>query len=152
MTLRVWNGTNGSWATASNWHPAGVPGPGDVADITSGVVDINGADTSRRTIVVNAVRGDITTGLTVDNTSLGAGSTTWLIGTGNVAALTLDNAVTDGTIAASQGPAEVYVNANQTAVNRGWWTIASTTGSSITTTVNGQFVNAGGIESGSHGS
>src|SRR4051794_141808 len=69
MTLQVWNGTNGSWATASNWHPAGVPGPGDVADITSGVVDINGADTSRRTIVVNAVRGDITTGLTVDNTS-----------------------------------------------------------------------------------
>jgi hypothetical protein len=154
MTMRVWNGTNGSWSTASNWSPAGVPGPGDVADITAGVVDANGVDLSRRKIVINAIRGDITTGLTVDNTSLGvgAGGITYLNGIGNVAFLTLNNAVTDGVIVARQGPAEVYVNANQTAVNRGWWTIGSTTGSSITTYAYGQFINAGGIEASAHGS
>lgn len=152
MTLRVWNGTNGSWSVAHNWHPGGVPGRGDVADITAGTVDINGVDTSYRTIVVDAVRGDITTGISVDNTSLGVGSTTSLIGAGNVAFLTLNNAVTDGTVTASRGPGEVVIPTGSTSVNRGWWAIASTTGSSITTIANGNFINAGAIESGSHGS
>jgi hypothetical protein len=152
MTMRIWNGTNGSWSVARNWHPGGVPGRGDVADITAGIVNINGVDTSYRTIVVDAVRGDIATGITVQNTSLGAGSNTQLIGAGNVAFITLKNAVTDGIIGAYNGPGEIIVPGATTAVNRGWWPIASTTGSSLTLIANGNFVNAGAIESGSHGS
>ena len=152
MGLEIWNGSNGSWSTAGNWYPAKAPQPGDIVAITAGMVDANGVNTARDIININAIRADITTGLTIDNSSLGAGSTTNLVGQGQIAFLTLNNAVTDGTLASYYGPSEVIVPTGSYAVNRGWWAIASTTQSSLTTVANGQFINAGVIESGSHAS
>jgi hypothetical protein len=152
MALRIWNGSNGSWSTPGNWYPDGVPQPGDVVAITAGTVDANGVNTSKDVINVDAVRGDITTGLSIDNTSLGSGSTTYLNGTGNVAFLTLVNAVTDGIVIASNGPGEAVIPAGTQVVNRGWWGIASTLQSSLVVVARGQFINAGGIESGAHAS
>ena len=47
MGLRIWNGSNGSWSTASNWYPNGAPQPGDIVAITAGTVDANGVNTTR---------------------------------------------------------------------------------------------------------
>lgn len=151
MALRIWNGTNGSWNTVTNWYPSQLPGRGDSADITAGIVDANGINTQGLTVVVDAVRGDITTELSLHNASLAVGSYTSLIGAGNIAFLALDNASTNGTLVATYGPGEILVESGSTASNRGWWGIASTTQSSLTLGVNGQFTNRGGIEAGSNG-
>jgi hypothetical protein len=152
MARRIWNGTNGAWTTASNWYPSVLPTRGDSANITAGIVDANGVDTRGITIVIDAVRADITTELSVDNANLGVGSYTSLIGAGNVAFLMLNNANTNGVVVATQGPGEIIVNTDSNAGNHGWWGIASPTQSSLTLGVNGHFTNFGGIESGANGS
>jgi hypothetical protein len=148
--LRIWNGTNGSWSTPGNWYRNGVPQPGDTVAITAGQVDANGVSTANDIISVDAIRSDIQTGLSIDNTSLGGGSTTNLIGFNNTAHLTLNNAVTDGTLVAGHGPADVTIPSGTDTVNRGTWNISSTSQSSLTTIANGSFLNAGVIESGSN--
>src|SRR3954453_1839980 len=96
MAFHILNGTNGDWSTPGNWYPSGVPAPGDVASITSGRVTVSNADMSHRTIMVNAVHGNTVTDLSLNGVSLGLGSTTYLVGYGNVASLTLHNAITEG--------------------------------------------------------
>jgi hypothetical protein len=152
MAFHIWNGTNGAWSTPGNWYPNGVPASGDVATITAGRVTVSGVDTSYRTILVDAIRGNVATELSLNGVSLGVGSNTYLVGYGNVASLTLNNAVTDGVLVDSYGPGEVVVPSGSYAVNRGWWAISSTTNSSLTTIAYGNFINAGAIESGSHAS
>ena len=38
QTKYTWNGSSGSWQTASNWNPNGVPGAADTAVVNSGTV------------------------------------------------------------------------------------------------------------------
>src|ERR1051326_3825846 len=40
MTTKTWSDGTGDWNTASDWNPAGVPGPGDDAVIPSGTVSL----------------------------------------------------------------------------------------------------------------
>jgi hypothetical protein len=151
MTFRIWNGLNGEWTTPTNWYPTGAPQPGDTVGITAGNVRMSGADTSRDTIFVDAFQGKTHTELTLKGDSLGYGSTTYLVGYGNVAFLTLNNAVTSGVVVDSYGSGEVDVPKGAYAVNFGWWAISSTTQSQIFTYARGNFINAGAIESGPHG-
>lgn len=46
MTLRTWFGGTGSFTTAGDWSPAGVPQSGDTALITAGTVDVTRLDIS----------------------------------------------------------------------------------------------------------
>ncbi len=44
----TWNGGSGSWGTAGNWTPAGVPGAGDGVTITTGTVSLDADRTVAR--------------------------------------------------------------------------------------------------------
>ena len=46
MATYTWNGTNGSYDTAADWSPTGVPGSGDTAVIDAGNVSTGLSDAS----------------------------------------------------------------------------------------------------------
>ena len=46
MATKTWIGTDGSWSTAGNWSPSGVPADADTVFITSGSDDIDGDNQS----------------------------------------------------------------------------------------------------------
>jgi PEP-CTERM motif len=65
-TTRQWKGGTSNWNTASNWNPSGVPGSGDIANVT-------GMTTTSQTITYNYTGSAVSlSGLTVDLTG-GAG-------------------------------------------------------------------------------
>src|SRR3954467_2289665 len=118
MARRIWNGSNGSWSTPSNWSPNGVPQRGDLVFIMGGKVDANGVNLKGESITIDAVSANAMTSLSIENSDFGPGNYTSLI---NGAYLILNNSNVYGTLVATQGGGQITVPAESVASNHGWW-------------------------------
>lgn len=121
----TWVGfTDGSWTTAANWSPSGVPGSSDAVTIANGSTGANTNLNLTTAVTVNAItfNGTFTVGAAGAITA--GGNVTYTAGTGTW------NSASTFTISSSSSqtiPPFTYGNLNCTGGNR-VWTGAATTG------------------------
>ncbi|MEZ4761868.1 MAG: hypothetical protein R3C26_01285 [Calditrichia bacterium] len=59
QTTYTWNVLDGTWDTATNWSPNGIPGATDNVIISNGILRMNGVDHAINNINISQVSGGI---------------------------------------------------------------------------------------------
>jgi hypothetical protein len=95
MADKTWNVSSGTWGTAGNWSPSGVPAPGDTVYINSGTVTVAGQGITNVNIGGNCTI--LGTGLTITGNLYVAGECT-LTFSGTSALILNGNLYVDGAI------------------------------------------------------
>lgn len=152
MSIKLWNGSDSTWATASSWGTApGTPQAGDLDIIQSGTVNAQGVNTGYQEIWVDATHGNESPTLFLDNTNLAAGSYLLVSGTHDTAYVQLANTAMLGVVFDNVGSGEFSVSAGTSATNDGWWGVGSSTYAVATLDAYGSYANAGMMDTGKGG-
>ncbi len=111
MAVKTWDGTTGSFDSAADWSPVGVPQPGDFAIINAGTVTARGGLLQGLDIEANGLNG-ASGSLDLTDTTVAPDTQITFLGIGGIAA----GQVNDQGIITARGPVNLFTSTGPTGV------------------------------------